>query len=178
MRDSLAIADGNAPSPDICYLHIDRSSEGAGVVTTAEAWRHVSVKERLGRIKQRIQNAGVLYRNGDLTSYETAARDIAGAIRDTWEAFVEQELLNAVVTRHERSIQTTRLKKLTDLTDSDIATVDVGMSIESRFMTGHAPPISDGSGPMPPDALNAELKRLEYLRKVVGDRRKGGTKHA
>jgi hypothetical protein len=171
LRDLQAQADGRTPAQDINYLHIDRASNGAGVVTTAEEWRHVNVKERIGRIKQRIQAAGVLHRNNDLVSYGATARDIVGAIRDTWEAFVEQDLLNAVVTRHDRKVQTQRLPKLTDLTDSDIATVELGMSIESRFMTGHTSPISDGSAPMSPDDLNAEVKRLEDLRKAINDRR-------
>ena len=171
-RDKAARAAGQQPAPDIDYLHIGRSGDGAGVVTTAETWRHVSVKERIGRIKQRIQSASVLYRNNDRIAYESEGRDIAGAIRDTWEAFVEQELLNAVVTRHERRVQTQRLGELLDLDDTDIATVDLGMSIESRFMTGHASPVSDGSGPMSPEGLEAEVKRLEDLKKSVYNRRK------
>jgi hypothetical protein len=171
LRDLQATAEGKTPAPDVNYLHIDRSSDGAGVVTTAEEWRHVNVGVRIGRIKQRIQAAGVLHRNNDPVAYGAEARDIVGAIRDTWEAFVEQELLNGVVTRHDRRMQTQKLTKLTDLTDGDIATVNLGMSIESRFMTGHTSPISDGSAPMSPDDLNAEVKRLEDLRKAIHDRR-------
>ena len=171
-RDLQAKADDKAPSPDINYLHIDRSSDGAGVLTTAEEWRHVSVGEQVRRINERIQNAGVLYRNNDHVAYGAAARDIVGAIRDTWEAFVEQELLNMVVTRHDRKVQTQRLSRLTDLTTADVASVELGMSIDSRFMTGHARPISDGSAPMSPDDLGAEVKRLVDLRKAVEERRK------
>ncbi len=171
LRDLQARADGQTSAPDINYLHIDRASNGAGVVTTAEQWRHVKVRERIGRIKQRIQAAGVLHRNNDLVGYGATAHDIVGAIRDTWEAFVEQELLNAVVIRHDRKVQTQRLPKLTDLSDGDIAIVELGMSIESRFMTGHAAPTSDGSAPMCPDDLSAEIKRLEDLRKAIHDRR-------
>lgn len=171
LRDKQARADNKTHAPDISYLHIERSAHGAGVVTTAEEWRHVAVKERLGRIKQRIQTAGVLHRSNDLTAYEAQARDIAGAIRDTWEVFVEQDLLNGVVTRHDRRVQTQKLTKLTDLTAADMATVDLGMSIESRFMTGHAAPISDGSAAMTPDDLSAEVKRLEDLRAAVKSRR-------
>lgn len=171
VRDLKARAESEEPAPDINYLHIDRSGAGAGVVTTAEAWRQVSVKEQIGRIKLRIQSAGVLFRNNDLVAYESEARDIVGAIRVTWEAFVEQDFLNAVVTRHDRSVQTKRLTKLTDLTDSDVAAVELGMTIESRFMTGHALPISDGSAPMNPEELEVEIRRLEDLRKVIKNRR-------
>jgi hypothetical protein len=106
-----------------------------------------------------------------MVGYGSQARDIVGAIRDTWEAFIEQELLNGVVTRHDRRVQTQRLAKLTDLTNADIATVDLGMTIESRFMTGHASPVSDGSASMSPDDLTAEVKRLEDFRNAVLNRR-------
>lgn len=171
IRDLQATAEGRESAPALCYRHIDRACEGAGVQTTAEEWRHVSVKDRIGRIKQRIQAASVLYRDDNRTGYGTAARDISGAIREAWEAFVEQDLLNAVVTRHDRRVQTKRLSNLIDLTAADIATVELGMSIESRFMAGHAGPTSDGSAPMSPDGLTVEIKRLEELRAAIIRRR-------
>lgn len=171
-RDTQARARSQEPAPGINYLHIERSAAGTGVKTTAEEWRHVSVKERIGRIKNRIQAAGVLYNTNDLVAYEAQARDIVGAIRDTWEVFVEQDLLNSVVTRHDRRVQTQRLEKLIDLSDADVATVDLGMRIDSRFMTGHAAPASDASSAMSPNELNAEVKRLEDLRLEVIRRRR------
>lgn len=178
LRDINARSEGKQPAEDIQYIHICRSAEGTGTFTTAEAWRQVSVKERLGRVKQRIQDSRSVYRSNNLVEYENLARDIIGSIRDTWELFVEQEFLNGVVTRHDRSVQTQRLSKLTDIQASDIACINLGMSIESRFMTGHTAPISDGSAPLDPDELLNEEKRLEVFRKKVLDRRKGGGKHA
>jgi energy-coupling factor transporter ATP-binding protein EcfA2 len=172
LRDEQALSENKQPAQDINYLHICRSAEGTGELTTAETWRHVSIKERLGRIKQRIQDSKPIYNQGDKSSYEKIARDIVGAIRETWELFVEQDLLNGVVTRHERSVQTNRLSPLADLQESDIQCVKLGMSIESRFMTGHAAPINDGSDPLDPDELLEEENRLEKLREQIIKRRK------
>lgn len=171
IRNKKRFAAGVEVAPDIEYRHIARTPAGAGSVTDAEVWRHVSTKERIGRLKSRHQAAAVLYRNKELIAYEKEARDIIGALRETWEVFVEQELLNGVVKRHERSVQTQRLVKLTDLTDMDVAHVDLGMSIESRYMTGHAAPLSDGSPPQDPGWLIDEIRRLEDFRKIVLDRR-------
>lgn len=171
LRDKERLAAGSEASADLDYRHITRTSEGAGSVTDAQVWRHVSVKERLGRLKDRRQAAAVLYRSGDMVTYEKEVRDIVGGLRETWEVFVEQELLNGVVRRHERSVQTQRLSKLTDLTNTDIATVDLGMSVESRYMTGHAAPTTDGSGPQDPDWVLNEIQRFEVFRKEVLDRR-------
>lgn len=171
LRDKIRLANGEKVSPDLEYRHIARTRAGAGSVTDAEVWRHVSVKERIGRLKSRHQAASTLYRSGDIIAYEKEARDIVGSLRETWEVFVEQDLLNGVVRRHERSVQTQRLAKLTDLSDTDIAVVDLGMAIESRYMTGHAMPISDGSPPQEPDWVIEEIRQLEDFRKLVLKRR-------
>ena len=164
-------AASEAEAPDLNYLHIARVAAGAGVPTEAESWRHVSIPQRIGRLNARIQSAGVLYRNKDFVAYEKEARDVVGAIRETWEAFVEQDLLNGVVTRHDRRVQTQKLNKIVDLTAADIAAVELGMSVDSRYMTGHAAPISDGSAPQPPEWLASEVDALKVFRLSVLRRR-------
>lgn len=163
---------GLPAAADLNYLHIARSVDGAGVVTNAETWRHVVVGERIRRLRARHQSAAVLYRSGDIVRYDKELRDIVGALRETWEVFVEQDLLAGVVKRHERAIQTRLLSYLTDLTDKDIATVDLGMTVESRYMTGHAAPVTDGSTPNNPDWLLAEIESLAIFQKTVKDRRR------
>lgn len=155
------------------YIHIARSSSGAGEPTTAEQWRHVSVAERIKRLNVRIENVGVLYRAKDDTAYEKEARDIVGAIRETWEYFVEQELLDGIVQRHERAIQTQRLKRLVDISDADVLAVEGGMKISSRWLTGHAAPANDATQIITPDQLKAELQKLVGFRAGVLERRKG-----
>lgn len=171
LRDKARLAAGSEKTADLDYLHIARTPDGAGSVTDAQVWRHVSVKERLGRLKVRRQAAAVLYRSGDMAAYEKEVRDIVGGLRETWEVFVEQDLLNGVVRRHERSVQTQRLSKLIDLKNTDVATVELGMSVESRYMTGHAAPTTDGSGPQDPDWVLSEIQWLENYRKEVIARR-------
>lgn len=153
------------------YLHITRSAAGAGMVTDAEHWRHVPVKERIGRLKARVQSARSLLAAGEDIRYEKEAKDIVGGIRETWESFVEQELLDGIVMRHERAVHTQRLKRILDLNESDIATVTLGMSIESRYMTGHASPVSGGTTIGNPDWLVVQITRLSEFRAVVLRRR-------
>lgn len=158
---------------NIEYVHIARCSNGTGEPTTAEQWRHVSVGERIKRLNTRIQNVGVLYRANDDVAYEKEARDIVGAIRETWECFVEQELLDGIVQRHERAVQTQRLKHIVDISEADIALVDEGMKISSRWLTGHTAPVSDATQVITPDQLKAEMKKFEDFRNEVLKRRKG-----
>lgn len=168
-------ANGNDETEFVAlhYLHIARSTMGAGLTTDAEHWRHVPVKERIGRLKARVQKARPLYTSGDDVRYEKEAKDIVGGIRETWEAFVEQELLNGIVMRHERAVQTQRLKRIVDLTESDVATVTLGMSIESTYMTGHASPLSSGTVIGDPEWLMGQIARLVDFRRLVEHRRNG-----
>lgn len=171
LMDKKARAVGANETKDIEYLHIARSPEGAGVPTSSEVWRHVSVRERLGRLKQRQQSAVAIYNRNDLISYEKEARDIAGSIRDTWEVFVEQELLNNVVTRHERSVQTQRLNKILKIKSADISAVEYGMSVFSRYMNGHAAPTSDASSPVEPGWILEEIEFFENFRREFLNRK-------
>ncbi len=157
---------------NIEYIHIARSRNGAGELTTAEQWRHVTIGERIKRLNERIQNAGVLYRARDDVAYEKEARDIVGAIRETWEYFVEQELLDGIVQRHERAVQTQRLKRIVDVSDADVAAVEEGMKISSRWLTGHTAPVSDGTQIIPPEQMTAEMKKFTDFRDGVLKRRK------
>lgn len=172
IRDKERISKGLEPNTDLGYLHITRTPAGSGVPTTSEHWRRQPLRMQIGKIKERIQGARSLHDGDDPSGYEARGRDIVGAIREAWESFVELEFLNNVVTRHERGIQTKRLSKLSDISDQDIALIDLGMTVESRFMTGHSAPVSDGSAPLDPDELLGEVKRLEEFRAKVEERRK------
>lgn len=170
LERQVAASGETSPIPSIDYVHIARSTRGAGETTTSEHWQVPSVGERIKRLNQRIQDAGVLYRANDPT-YELQARDIVGAIRDTWESFVEQDLLDGIVKRYERAVQTQRLKRITDVTDTDVSAVEDGMAITSRWR--HDAPISDGTHVINPDGMAAELKKLKDFRASVIERRKG-----
>lgn len=167
-----AVAKESSALPVVEYVHIGRSTRGTGETTTSEQWRVASVGEMIKRLNQRIQDAGVLHRASD-PAYDLQARHIVGAIREVWEAFVEQELLDGIVRRHERRVQTQRLKRITDIDEADVKTVEDGMAISSRWLTGHAAPINDGTQLISPDEIAVELKKLTEFRDGVLERRKG-----
>jgi len=106
LDDELAAGSRTEPVASVEYVHITRTSSGTGVPTTAEQWRTVPIAERIKRLNERIQNAGVLYKSKDDVAYAKEAKDIVSSIRETWEYFVEQVLLEGVVRRHERTVAT------------------------------------------------------------------------
>lgn len=159
------------PSAAINYIHIARGPGGAGTVTDQDHWRHVSVGERIKNINKRIEIAQALYTQHDDEAYDKEAKDIVGSLRETWEYFVEQELLSGVVVRHDRTVQTRKLRFLTDISSEDVAKVDAGMTVGSKEMTGHDKPASDGSQTLNPDKLREEVRKLKDFRSSVISRR-------
>ncbi|WFP15563.1 AAA family ATPase [Citricoccus muralis] len=158
-------AKGLSPTGEFGYLHINRAPHGAGVVTSESEWRHATVSKTVGRIRQRIQNIRKLYKSGDPVAYRNEASDIASSIRVAWEALVEEVLLHGVVTRHERAVKTQQLHRVLALEERDVMAVNLGMTIESRFMNGHRAPTGDGTRPLNPGELEVEIDNLEEVRK-------------
>ena len=90
-----------------------------------------------------------------------------------WEYFVEQELLDDIVQRHECAFQTQRLQRIVDVSDADVVAVDEGTKISSRWLTGHTALVSDGTQIIPTDQMTAEMKKFTDFRDGVLKRRKG-----
>ena len=87
----------------------------------------------------------------------------------TWERGVEEVLLNEVVLRFRKGIETTRLKRVS-VESEDITAITMGMSKCSNY-TGH-----DGAYvanvPLPlPEEMTADINALDDWRKSVLARR-------
>ncbi len=71
----------------------------AGFCSQDLPWVAMSVKERIGVLRQRWQAADKLQRTASSQVYEPVARDIFGMLRESWERGVTEILLNNVVER-------------------------------------------------------------------------------
>ena len=68
--------------------------------------------------------------------YNREAAYVYDLLRETWEAFIEQDILNATVRRHDTDVQTQRLMRV-EIKDEDCKTIDEGVSKCSEWMAGH-----------------------------------------
>jgi hypothetical protein len=128
----------------------------------------MTVKDRIGYLNSKWQEADKLFRKGAIDEYETAARNIYGLLRATWETGVSEILLHGVVQPYSPDIQTRRLRMLHDITESECKAVDDGMSECSKWIVGHAQAVADGS-PVPEPS---EVKKcIEDLVKWVAELR-------
>lgn len=170
------VASGKNNLPDLSYLHITRTQDGTGVPTDSEHWHQVTLRKKIGSIRNRIAQSRRLYTAFDEDAYLKESKDITGSIRECWEILVEQELLADVVGRFKPAIETQKLKDLIHVTEADIATIENGMDIESRFMRGHAPADDDRAAPLTPDELDEEITAVHNFRRVIIQRREENRK--
>ena len=98
-------------------------------------WEAMLVKDRLTHLDSLINDAAK-HHGADDTQYNREAAYVYDLLRETWEAFIEQDILNATVRRHDTDVQTQRLMRV-EIKDEDCKTIDEGVSKCSEWMAGH-----------------------------------------
>ncbi len=162
-------AKGQERLPEFSEIEIVRTEEGAGVHPPVD-WRRRNLKAQIGQLKDMAQSIRSKEKS-DPDNYPQNAKVLMSAVRETWERVVEERLLNGVVSRFGRDIQTKRLKPLHDISPQDIAKVNLGMTIESRLMTGHSTPLSVSAETYPTaDKISQEVQNLDDFYKELGRR--------
>jgi hypothetical protein len=108
-------------------------------------------------------------RKGDRDAYEQKAEWIYKRLRQTWERAVEEVLLNRVLVRFGDAVETQRLKAITDITDTDVQTVESEMAYCSSFVHDESGAVN--AGIPDPIVVDADIKRLDDW--VVALRKRG-----
>lgn len=143
---------------------LTRKKTETGIIATSPPWDTLPVKKRIGVLKNNLVQLKSIEKNETEEFYKRSAKPFYGQLRETWERYIEEILLNRVVQRFGREIQTQRIKVLTDLTEDDYNLIEDNMKKCSTYMTGH-----DSSSAlleiMPDcDEIETDLKVLEdYL---------------
>lgn len=156
---------------DLNIKSLTRKKKETGIITSNPPWDALSVRKRIGILKNAHQQLEKIERTETEEVYKERAKILYGKLRETWERFIEEVFLNGAIQRFGRAIQTQRLSKITDLTDIDYNLVDDNMSKCSTYFTGH-----DTAGTlieeMPDsDEFRADLKILEDYIKEIRRRR-------
>ena len=100
----------------------------------------IATSVNVGKLRVRWQAADKLQRTSGSEAYETAAREMYGLLRETWEKAVSEVLLNDVVERYRPSIETQKLRHLHDIMQGDIEIAEKAMTECSRWIRGHDHP--------------------------------------
>lgn len=151
---------------------LERSRKRVGIVRSSPPWDALTTSARIKELKRQLKILREIDKNGTEKEFRLAAYNFYGYLREVWERLVEEKLLNQVVTRFGRGVQTNRLKRLVDLTEDDIKRIDAGMSKCSTYFRGHdsAPNVGD---PYPTiDEVEADLSAIDDFNTELQTKRK------
>jgi hypothetical protein len=147
---------------------------GVGLPVAGAPWRGMSVEDRVEELRRSLDRIRALHADGDAVSYEPAARDWFGLLREAWERAVEDTLFGGAIVRYRHDVQTRRLvdKNVWVVEEADITELDRGMTRSSAWLRGHDQPQAVNE-PMPrPDELAEDLAALERWVRDLNTRRR------
>jgi energy-coupling factor transporter ATP-binding protein EcfA2 len=155
------------------YQYIRREAQ-PGLCSADSPWVAMRVKERIAKLFETWEKADARNRGGLIDEYESLGRELCGRTRDAWEQAVVEVLLNDVVEIFRPSIQTQRLRDLSDITAEDCDTVRRAMTACSGWIPEH----DRADAKTPPLPEPGEIKKLitdldAWVRSIEVRRRKG-----
>lgn len=151
---------------------LERSRKRAGIVRSTPPWDALTTSARIKELGKKIKVLQETDKDGTEKEFREAAYYFYGFLREAWERLVEEKLLNQVVTRFGRGVQTNRLKRLLDLTEEDLKRIDAGMSKCSTYFRGHdsAPSVGDPYPTM--DEVEEDLSAIDDFNTELQTERK------
>jgi len=125
-------------------------------------WHAMDVGRRLDYLRRELASFKDLC-NTNRPEYNKKAADLYGLLRESWEAFIEQNLLFKTISRHCSEVQTQRLRYVS-VEDNDYKKIHLAMADCSTWMIGH-----DKSKALNVDRPNQQtiLNNIEELSEYV-----------
>lgn len=151
-------------------LTLTQTPEGFGVAEETLPFAGARVSQRVGMLRNKQIDCARLRKEGDETGYRLLARDLYNDLRMAWERGIEEVLLNEVVLRFRKGIETQRLKKV-NVEPEDIAAITAGMAKCSNY-TGHDGAQVANVAPPSPEEMVVDINVLEEWRKSAIERQK------
>jgi len=160
---------------EINIKSIERIGTESGIYTDNMPWDAMNVKKRIKKLKEKYNELKKIYKNILGSEYRKEASLIYNLLRETWERLVEELLLNGVVYRFDRDIQTKRLKKVTDISDDDYKKVADAMD-KCSFFTGHdkSPELNEDI-PDPNEIMN-DIEEIEKYKRELNKRNRDSSR--
>jgi ABC-type multidrug transport system ATPase subunit len=141
--------------------HVRHLSKGAGVCADELPWVALPVKKKIGYLKNGLQVADKLSREGHQDAYEKEAKYLYGLLREAWERAIEEVLLGGVVERYRPGVQTQQISQIADITPEDCKAVEIAMTKCSIWLPGHDKAAA-ARAPVPGAVeLKADIETLE-----------------
>ena len=151
--------------------HVRNLPKGAGVCIQELPWVAQKVRKRIGHLRQLLQEAGKLHRQGHQAAYERQASVMYGLLREAWERGLEEVLLCGVVERFRPGVQTLQVSVIADVTRDDCTAVEKAITKCSKWLPGHdRAPAATAEIPEP-DELARDINALDVWVREINSRR-------
>lgn len=151
----------NAKRLDVPFnsYQLRRSGDKAGIPLGTLPWQALGVSKRISYLKDRLQKLEKLERGDSFEETEDLTKTIYLRLRETYERGVEELLLNGAVIRFGKGVETQRLKKISDITDTDVKTIDQEMRYCSNYVHDEA---TANYAPLPmAETVKNDIERCE-----------------
>ncbi|TET07224.1 MAG: hypothetical protein E3J83_05310 [Candidatus Atribacteria bacterium] len=161
---------------EISIKSIERTVSTPGICSDYMPWDAMNVKERVKILKEKCDKLKEIHEKMLESEYNEKAGLLYGNIRETWERLVEELLLNGIVYRFGRDVQTKRLKRVVDISEDDYNKVYNAMEKCSNYLRGHDKAAElHQEMPKPAEIMN-DIKEIEEYRKELVNKRKRGSR--
>lgn len=164
--------ESNAAETDgkVCFnpQTVCRLSGTVGKCIVGRPWHAMLIKDRIEYLREELNRIKTLH-GTNLPQYNQEAAILYALLRETWEALVEESLLNNTIKRHGKEIQTQRLKSVTVETD-DYKKIDSGMGKCSEWMLGHDRSKELTVNRPDPKEIEGDIAKIEKYRTELSKR--------
>jgi energy-coupling factor transporter ATP-binding protein EcfA2 len=151
--------------------HVQHLASGAGVCVEELPWVALPVSKKIGYLKNDLQAAAKLFREGHQAFYEKDAKYLYGLLREAWERALEEVLLNGIVERFRPGVQTQHVATIADITLEDCRTLDAAMTKCSRWLPGHDQAAAARAAVPEPTELKGDIETLQNWVAAIRQRR-------
>ena len=165
---NLLLSDAKNLEVPIEYYSVIRSPVGFGVTNPDLPFEGMNTKTRLGYLRNQHPKIKKLFESGDELEHRKQTVDAYRLLRIAWERAVEEVLLNQVVLRFRKGIETQRLSEVV-VEDSDYKSVEHCMGKCSNY--AHDQALLGGVELPHPDELLADINALDEWRKDIEKRK-------
>jgi len=159
------------PEGEVCFSPqtVCRLSSGTvGKCAEGRPWHAMMIKDRIKYLREKLNNIELLNET-NLPEYNREAASLYALLRETWEALIEEVLLNNTIRRHSKEIQTQRLKSVT-VDTGDYKKIDSATGKCSEWMSGHDRSKELAVNRPSPKEIEEDIAKIERYRSELNKR--------
>jgi hypothetical protein len=164
---SLIVEEAKKANLPVEKQSLTRRPQGFGVADPGFPFEGMNTKARVHYLRSKQPQIKKLYDIGDEPEHRMRTANVYRELRLAWERAIEEVLLNCVVLRFRKGVETQRLAGV-QVEDDDYATVDKWITKCSNY--SHDQALLGGVEVPDPDGLLADIDALENWRAVTCER--------